>query len=138
MIKLSEHRPFCFKTETSVEKMTQTKIESFLISIFDLNKTWQKTILFQTFPQRVCFIVILINHLRQTLKLWKMLTHWILKWTRTNYRQKFVSTHNPRQNIWSKYKAKQNSKKARNFDICFLDSFYHFCKRPISYGENGV
>ena len=63
MIKLSEHRPFCFKTETSAKRMTQTEIESFLISIFDLNKTWQKTILFQKFPQRVCFIFILINHI---------------------------------------------------------------------------
>ena len=58
-----------------------------------------------------------------------MFTHWILKGTGTNYRQKFVSTHNPRQNIWSNYKAKQNSKKAGNFNICFLHSFLSFLQK---------
>ena len=49
MIKISEYSPILAQNRKMYQKILPTKVQSFLMSIFDLNQTWEEKSLTEKF-----------------------------------------------------------------------------------------
>ena len=85
-------------------KKPPTKVESFPMTLFDLNQIREKILtencsiqVFSTAAIRY----ISMKSLRRALSLWKISNYWSLKKNGTSYKQKFVYTDSHGQNIWN-------------------------------------
>ena len=88
------------KKESSMEKRPTTKVENFLKSIFDLNKTCEIGLTESLELLRNWLLYIFIEDWKASVI--EKSKNWSFEKTGTSYEQKFVCSDNSGQNIWSK------------------------------------
>ena len=131
---------FSSKHKKLFKKTSPTKVDSFLMSIFDQNQTC-KTVLTENCQVwnffAISLLYVRIKHLREDPTLCTISKYWNLKETRTDYRQKFLLKTNVDKIFGKSEKNKQNLIKQKNFDICFCVIFDKYRQIIISPGKAG-
>ena len=118
---------FSSKHKKLFKKTSPTKVESFLMSIFDQHQTC-KTVLTENCQVwnffAISLLYVCIKHLREDSTLCRTSKYWNLKRTRTDYWQKFFAKDKRGQNIWQKSKKLAKPDKTKKLWYLLLCDFW--------------